>query len=91
MKDIRIEEILNANLKDYLSKEIDKEISRLKKERDILKIIEEGKSSLNYMINNEPKEVTVIYSYEDKIKTITIPYIKELDNILKGFLEKMSQ
>lgn len=71
--------------------EIDKEISRLNKEKQILKTILEGKSSLNYMINNEPKEVTILYSYNDKVKTITVPHIKEFDNILKGFLEKMSQ
>lgn len=58
MKDIKIEEILNANLKDYLSKEIDKEI--VEALADFERVLRQNK---DHYIEHIMKNIRILHAY----------------------------
>lgn len=60
MKDIRIEEILNANLKDYLSKEIDKEI--VEALADFERVLRQNK---DHYIEHIMKNIRILHEYNN--------------------------
>ena len=60
MKDIRIEEILNANLKDYLSKEIDKEI--VEALADFERVLRQNK---DHNIEHIMKNIRILHEYNN--------------------------
>ena len=60
MKDIKIEEILNANLKDYLSKEIDKEI--VEALADFERVLRQNK---DHYIEHIMKNIRILHEYNN--------------------------